>query len=655
EFMTCTASGVAVEGQYANLGSAEGTDPNDTVVTDEDPSHYLGVVPDAPAIDIEKATNGEDADDPTGPEILVGDAVAWTYVVTNIGNVDLIDVSVVDDQGVTVTCPQDTLVVDEFMTCTASGVAVEGQYANLGSAEGTDPNDTVVTDEDPSHYLGVVSTVPGIDIEKATNGEDADTPTGPEILVGDPVTWTYVVTNTGGVAFELDDVVVTDDQGLVPVLDSASDVGGDEILSPGEQWLFEASGFAVAGQYTNVGTVTGATPTGWQVSDSDPSNYFGVPAAGYGQTVLADGADVYWRLGELSGTTVVDELGGNDAVYGGSPTLGASSVIVSSDSAVDFDGVDDWIEISNSAEINQGGPYSAKTIELWFNADNVTNRQVLMEQGSVSRGFNIYLDGGKLYAGMYNTADNGGNTPWGPVWLSTGVSLGTDYHVVMVLDGAGDLLSLYVNGALADSGSGVGDLYNHSLSAIGAQRNWARYHTGAVQGDLNFFDGTLDEIAVYNSVLSSGTVAAHYAAGTANSTEPTISIESPTEGSSVTDTVTVVVNATDPDDPVGSLDVEVRTDGATWNTATWNGATSRYEYSWDTSLNGDGPATVEARVTDQTPTTVVATPRNVTVSTPPAAGYGQTVLADGADVYWRLGELSGTTVVDELGGNDAVY
>ncbi|MFW6195121.1 MAG: DUF7507 domain-containing protein, partial [Chloroflexota bacterium] len=70
-----------------------------------------------PAIDIEKATNGEDADEPTGPEIAVGDPVNWTYVVTNTGDVALTDVSVTDDQGVAVNCPQDTLAVGESMTC----------------------------------------------------------------------------------------------------------------------------------------------------------------------------------------------------------------------------------------------------------------------------------------------------------------------------------------------------------------------------------------------------------------------------------------------------------------------------------------------------------------------------------------------------------
>ncbi|MDH3730405.1 MAG: choice-of-anchor E domain-containing protein [Acidimicrobiia bacterium] len=115
----------------------------------------------APSIDIEKATNGEDADAPTGPEIPVGDAVAWTYVVTNTGDVTLSDIVVTDDQGVAVSCPQTTLAPLESMTCTGSGTAALGQYANIGSVVGTPVDDggqplgPPVDDEDPSHYLGV--------------------------------------------------------------------------------------------------------------------------------------------------------------------------------------------------------------------------------------------------------------------------------------------------------------------------------------------------------------------------------------------------------------------------------------------------------------------------------------------------------------------
>ncbi|MDP6350564.1 MAG: hypothetical protein QGG58_12465, partial [Chloroflexota bacterium] len=69
------------------------TSPNlligtDWLLTSDDPVNGTTIIPE-PDIDIEKATNGEDADDPTGPLVPVGDAVTWTYVVTNTGNVEL--------------------------------------------------------------------------------------------------------------------------------------------------------------------------------------------------------------------------------------------------------------------------------------------------------------------------------------------------------------------------------------------------------------------------------------------------------------------------------------------------------------------------------------------------------------------------------------
>jgi hypothetical protein len=216
-------------------------------------------------IDIEKSTNGEDADDPPGPTIPVGDPVLWEYEVTNTGDEDLQNVTVTDDQGVTVTCPQTTLPVGESMTCTANGTAVEGQYANLGMATADDPAGNQVTDEDPSHYLGVSGA--SIDIEKLTNGEDADDPPGPTIPVGDPVFWDYLVTNDG--AADLVNVVVEDDQGVSVSCPQTT-------LAVGETMTCTANGTAVEGQYANLGTATGDdATTGETVSDQDPSHYFG--------------------------------------------------------------------------------------------------------------------------------------------------------------------------------------------------------------------------------------------------------------------------------------------------------------------------------------------------------------------------------------------
>ncbi|MEZ4662182.1 MAG: choice-of-anchor E domain-containing protein [Caldilineaceae bacterium] len=113
-----------------------------------------------PAIDIEKQTNGEDADEPTGPHIAAGDPVTWTYVVTNTGDVKLVDVVVSDDRGVAVSCPQTALEPAETMLCMAHGIAITGQYSNTGTVVGqpvdlvNSPRGATVSDSDKSHYYG---------------------------------------------------------------------------------------------------------------------------------------------------------------------------------------------------------------------------------------------------------------------------------------------------------------------------------------------------------------------------------------------------------------------------------------------------------------------------------------------------------------------
>ncbi len=283
--MTCTATGTAEAGQYENLGEAC-ADSSAGEVCDSDPSHYFGA---DPGIDIEKATNGEDADNPPGPSVAPGSTVTWTYLVTNTGNVALTNVQVSDDQGVTVACPRDELDVNESMTCMGQGTAVAGQYANIGTACG----DSVVgqtCDDDPSHYNGAL---PAIDIEKATNGRDADNPRGPILLLGSDVTWTYLVTNTGQVT--LSNVLVNDDQGVSVTCPGT-------VLAPGASMSCVGSGTATLGQYANTGTVCGNTPDGEEVCDEDPSHYFGV----------APGVDIRKNL---EGPDVITYVSGDTATF----------------------------------------------------------------------------------------------------------------------------------------------------------------------------------------------------------------------------------------------------------------------------------------------------------------------------------------------------
>jgi len=123
------------------------------------------------SISIKKYTNGEDANDPPGPDIPVGNAVTWTYEVTNIGNVNLTDVQVTDDIiGLIGTIA--LLQPGESQTLTATGTALSGQYANMGNATGTTPIGTKVSAEDPSHYNGESGCV--LDLTKTALNETVE-------------------------------------------------------------------------------------------------------------------------------------------------------------------------------------------------------------------------------------------------------------------------------------------------------------------------------------------------------------------------------------------------------------------------------------------------------------------------------------------------
>lgn len=278
EAMTCTGSGTAVAGQYENIGTAIGTPPSGPAVVDTDPSHYLAGSATAAAIDIEKFTNNEDADTAPGPVIPVGTLVSWTYVVTNIGNEPLMDITVSDNKGVTITCPGVVLSIGASMTCTGSGTAVAGQYVNIGSVTGTPAIGDPVTDADPSHYFGsdAGDNYAALDLEKATNGEDADAAPGPYIETGHAVTWSYVVTNAGNV--DLHNVTVTDDQLAPSAIHCPNDGNFDNritLLTAGAHATCTATGTAVAGQYSNTGSAIGSPVEGPNVSDTDPSHYYG--------------------------------------------------------------------------------------------------------------------------------------------------------------------------------------------------------------------------------------------------------------------------------------------------------------------------------------------------------------------------------------------
>ena len=259
-------------------GSSEHSSPNSVVFSGF--CYKFNKHTSNPKIDLEKYTNNKDADIATGPYIKGGDSVIWTYVVKNIGNVKLTNVTVTDNPTQTITCPKTELNPNEEMNCTATGIAKVGQYENIATVKGTAPSGDDVNDTDPSHYFGVDAK---IDIDKATNGQDADDANGtdvPKLIKGQNVTWNYFVKNIGNV--RLSNIVVTDNiEGVISCPKT--------ILEPNESMNCIKKGVAKVGDYENSATVKGSSlDINKSVTDTDLSHYKGIEGACIGDKIWED-------------------------------------------------------------------------------------------------------------------------------------------------------------------------------------------------------------------------------------------------------------------------------------------------------------------------------------------------------------------------------
>ena len=300
-------------------------------------------------------------------------------------------------------------------------------------------------------------------------------------------------------------------------------------------------------------------------------------AIDYAAEVISDGPVIYWKFAETEGTVANDEMGNRTGAYndGESPTLGADSLVASSqDGAVHFNSANDQImKVGDHAVMNVGGPYTNKSIELWFKADSLPRatpdadfspKMIIWEQGGGWKAMIIYLNGTQdsddpTKADLYFKVNShiGGNPDalWGgttderaptahaghadttPVFAKTEVEVGQTYYVVAVMEGDPDgglegKLKLYVNGSLAAETGGVGQLYTHGNDAgLGGTNAGTIFHDelndAILLADLYHFNGTIDEFAEFNAVLDADQIAGRYEVGNFSAeppAPPTISV-----------------------------------------------------------------------------------------------------------------------------------
>ena len=193
------------------------------------------------------------------------------------------------------------------------------------------------------------------------------------------------------------------------------------------------------------------------------------------------GLVAYWPFDEDSGSTANDVVGGHDGSLIGPPTIGSTGVLGTT--GYDFDGGNDYVTVPNDPALEMNNTNEV-TVSMWVNKDTAQSGWIALLQHS-DQSYNLQFNNGNepaftIYDGGWNTAYSG-----------TPLTNGEWYHVAGTFDGS--TLTIYLNGVpqgtsnaayISDGGSfdiGIGE----NLDATGRR-----------------FDGTIDEVRVYNRSLS---------------------------------------------------------------------------------------------------------------------------------------------------------
>ena len=221
------------------------------------------------------------------------------------------------------------------------------------------------------------------------------------------------------------------------------------------------------------------------------------PTSVYRAAVLADAPLAYWRLGEKSGTVAHDETGhGYDGTCTGAYTLGAAGALAGDpDTAVTLDGITGQVDVGDNFDFAGQVPFS---FEAWVKPAVIDTvyRHVVTKMA-----FNGF---GNPQVGTYVILQQGNTTLGFERWQGAAAVLtvetsdfpvaGSWAHIVATYNGT--VGELYVNGVAIQASAGSG-----GVTASGVHMLWG-----------NVLQGVIDEIAVYDHVLSTARVAAHHQA-----------------------------------------------------------------------------------------------------------------------------------------------
>ncbi len=219
----------------------------------------------------------------------------------------------------------------------------------------------------------------------------------------------------------------------------------------------------------------------------------------------------WWAFDETSGAVANDEtLFANDGAHQGGPSPTPGMV----DGALAFDGVDDHVEVPDDPSLDfTDGVFS---VDFWIHPGDTEDFGSIMLKGEPTPhalllggpGFHFFYAHGHINA-FFGGSGGGLQLDLSPNFTHH-VNAGQDHFVAITVDMNADV-RLYVDGVLAKItplGFGPGwDFSNDEPLVLGG-------NPGSLPtAPMKFFDGWLDEVEVFDRVLTAAEVDELYAAG----------------------------------------------------------------------------------------------------------------------------------------------
>lgn len=309
----------------------------------------------------------------------------------------------------------------------------------------------------------------------------------------------------------------------------------------------------------------------------------------------------YWSMDETTGTTIhnINTESGlinttNQGTWNGNTTL--NYTIGHIGNAGYFDGVDDYINMGTNKSLNITNEI---TIGAYIRPNNTTTLQGIVSKKQVYGDFSGYLM--SLESGNIRFSYGNGSASFTRTSDPAGLSLVSYNYVAVVYNGSNVLF--YVNGIGKGSTVSTGTIANSAFNLV----------FGARSSPSSYFNGSIDEVKIWNRALSASEIAEEYNRSMRTQAMPVILNQSASIGN--------VINRTritySGQDAVNNISIYARQNTTTsWNliqanatSNTWYSITNQYQVmDFGLMMSGNGSNTTFFESLEWDETTAPGTP-----------------------------------------------